>query len=321
MKSASRTVRIALRSLGVSATALVFVACSDAFGPAPSITEEQAAAIGSAVATEIAASVATLDPAALDGSAISLQRLGTSTLGPLATSRQSPALGRLSVTEPTPCPVLSEDPPTDTDGDGVPDDLTFTFKAPNCVIFQGSLDRFISATGTIHVTDPQPQTPGFAHNLTYSDFTIGFQSPDTSFAVSWDGTQSASASQTGLSESHNLSVLHVASGEEPATLITNGDASFTPAEGQSLTPGDPLPRGFYSTSDDVAWQQGGRNFFFSIATSTPLDYDPACLETGDSPFRTGEVHVVVSGTDGRVFVRVQWSNCNEPTVAFIGTTA
>jgi hypothetical protein len=318
--SAPHSPRRSLRAVSAVVAVAALVACSDASGPAAPITSDQAAVIGQAVASEVATSMMTFDPADLDGTGVVFQRMTAGALGGALASRGTLSGGPLRVTNPSPCPILSEDPPTDADADGVPDDVTLSFVLPNCHVDTGP-DAFVEVTGGLHISDPNPDTPALAYNLGYNAFSIAFQSPDTSFSVTLNGTQSASVTETGLSQTRNLSILFASSAAEAATLITSGSASFTPAEGQTISIGDPLPAGLFSATENVAWQQGGRNTFFGLVTDTPLDYDPSCLDTGDSPFRSGEVRAIVSGTDGRVYIRVTWQDCGAPQVSLVGTTA
>ncbi len=312
-----------LRALGAVLITTSVVACSDASGPATPVTQAQAAVIGQAVASEVASSMLTFDPAALDGSGVVVDRISTATMGPALASRGTDGAatgGILRVTSTSPCPILSEDPPTDADADGVPDDLTLSFVLPNCHVDIGT-DAFVQVTGGLHITDPVPDTAGLAYNLGYNAFSVALQTPDTSFSVTWTGTQSASVTASGLSQNRSISILFASSAADAATLIVSGNASFTPAQGQSITIGAPLPSGSFSTTENVAWQQGGRNTFFGLVTDAPLDYDPSCAISGNSPFRSGEVRAIASGTDGLVYIRVTWQDCGTPQVALVGVSA
>ena len=154
------------RASAISLAALTFVACSDSTGPLD-VTPDQLEIIGEAMATEIESGVTQLTAgdaiATVDAPQFSIQRRTPANVGGIAFNLQRAGnYPSFQVVDPE-CGVFSQNPPTDSDADQVPDNLTITFAVPACrfVGENGSFDL----TGVIRVTDPLPGTAGMAFTM------------------------------------------------------------------------------------------------------------------------------------------------------------
>ena len=77
------------------------------------------------------------------------------------------------------CPALSQNPPTDADGDHVPDDLTITYDPANCTFASPTGHAVFTLSGTIHILDPSQTDP--AIRVEFGNFQSKFAIDDTLF--------------------------------------------------------------------------------------------------------------------------------------------
>ncbi|MGH7719541.1 MAG: hypothetical protein ACREON_11960 [Gemmatimonadaceae bacterium] len=297
---------------------VALTACSDSSAPAVTLTPQETQQVGAAVATEVELSLASLQPEDAVNAVISVRpasRGGGLVLARGGAARPLP--GTLFANE-APCGAASQQPIVDTDDDTVPDDATFVFTLPACHFDFG--ESSIDVTGTVRIVDPTPAVAGLAFNITLGALRFAFSDPQGSGSITRDGTQSVRIAGSGLSQSHDFTLAAELTGEDAVLLESEWGASFVPAQGQSIVFGQPLPSGTYTPGGTTRWTRGDNEYSFTLVTHTPLAYDRDCL--GElSLFRSGELHVALSGTEGRAYVRIRYADCGEPEVVFVGTNA
>jgi len=309
------------------ASALTFaalsLACSDATAPL-AISPEQLEVIGLTMATELESGALQLTAqdamGTVDAPQLSIRRPTPGNLGGVALNLQS--AGRypsFQVVDPE-CGVFSQNPPTDTDADQVPDNLSITFAVPACR-FVGQ-DGSFELTGVIRVTDPLPGTAAAAFNMALDNFRFSFSGVEGSGFVRRDGMTSVAATQTGLSQT--VSWLEAAQITGYPTLGADIDwsATFAAAQGSTITPGQPLPDGVYTPNGSFEYRQGGRVAQFTITTVEPLQYSAECAAgiaagTTWSPFTAGVVRVAVRNDGNMGFAEVTYLDCNEASVLYV----
>ena len=78
---------------------------------------------------------------------------------------------------------------TETDGDGVPDDATYTFTAPPCR-YTGVRGFTLDVVGQLRIVDPAPDTPGFGADITLTAlrFSLSADDSDKNYSVTRNGT-------------------------------------------------------------------------------------------------------------------------------------
>src|SRR5437867_2101287 len=272
--------------------ALAFAACGESTSPL-NVSPTQLESMGESVATEIEAGVQGLtaqDVMSSSGGAPSFSRVPRSS-GLLT---HSPAFSRVSssLTADYECGVLSQNPPTDTDGDQIPDDVRVTFALPAC-------------------------------HFGLESFRIAFSGSEGSGSVTRDGSASVSASETGLSQTMYWNDAAQLTGVPSVSANINWTASFAVAQGQTITAGNPLPDGAYQANGSVGYREGNRVASFSVTTITPLQYSASCAAgiaqgTSITPFSAGRVRVAITSSGGSGYVDVTYSSCNSATVVFAG---
>jgi hypothetical protein len=306
----------------LTAAALTFAACSDSTGPLD-MSPEQVQAIGELLATEIQSGALQLNGADAIGNvgtpSLSVQRRPFGNVGGLALNIQG-TRPRLQTVDPQ-CGVPSQDPPTDTDEDLIPDNLSVTFALPACRFIEetGSFDL----TGVMNITDRQPGTPGMAFDLSLDDFRFTFNTEDLNGFVRRDGLTSVTASATGLAQTVSWLESAQIQGFPSVGADIDWSASFA-STGGSITPGMPLPDGVYLVNGNFEYRQAGRSAAFTITTVEELIYSAECAfgladGTYASPFADGKVRVTGRNDGDRGYAEVTYSACEIATVVFIAS--
>lgn len=310
------------RASALTLAALTLVACSDATAPLD-VSPEQLEVIGQAMASEIESGVTQLTAQeAMNGVEMpqfSVQRRPPGGISGLSLSLQGASAPSFQAVG-TECGVLSQNPPTDSDADQVPDNVTITFSLPACHFVEenGTFDL----TGLIRVTDPSPGTAAMAFNMAMDNVRFTFSSAELSGYVRRDGMTSVSASQTGLSQTVSGLESAQLNGYPSLGVDVDWAATFAAAQGSTITHGEPLPDGVYNVNGSMEYRQGGRAAQFNITTVEALQYSAECAAAMAeglvwSPFTAGTVRVAVRNDGNIGFAQITYSGCNEATVVYV----
>jgi hypothetical protein len=206
---------------------------------------------------------------------------------------------------------------TDTDADGVPDDLIVTFASPACTTMADSGTAILS--GSFRVTD-RGTNPGF--DVAYSNVRLRFDSAtnDDYIDVRLNGTQGVSSATSSATLGENLSLaagLRIGGEVASVTVQDNWSATFTAAQGALYDVRAPLPDGTLTVNGSTGWTNGTIGATLALSTVAPLVYDDAC--TSDPVFDSGELRALVVGNRGGAFVGVQFVGCGQdPIVVLVG---
>ncbi len=220
---------------------------------------------------------------------------------------------------PSNCPTLSEFPPTDADGDHVPDNLTLTFDPATCT-FTDPHGNSIDLSGAVTITDPSQVSPGlrvvfaaFQNKITLADNRF--------FRRSVDGVWQLVSDSSGFGATDSTTTEHESTERGLATLAKAWQVNFVVDPGEVFVPDHSLPAGLFTISGSTTRTQGSESKSFTIATVSPLHHDPAC--TDDNKIVSGELHAVHSDTRGTATVDILFNGCGvEPTITLItGPTA
>ena len=173
----------------------------------------------------------------------------------------------------------------------------------------------LEITGTIAVSDPTLAAADLAVTATLTDFQFKLTNLDQTrtYTALRNGTRTLTGNAQGAALSNQITVVRSAPGRLDATVTHNLLLTFTPAAGQSLSFGQPLPDGTLVRSGGFTWTRGGVSRTFTVETVTPLVWDSSC--TTDRKITAGEVHAILS--DGS-YVRTVWTGCGaDPTRSFV----
>jgi len=273
--------------------------CDDASGPALApITEEQAQHAGQAISDQ----VEDLAHAFVLGSRREfVVQKATDVLGRGGYRMRVLAASGLGVDWAGDECISSTDS-TDTDGDGVPDDLTVTFHCTGVDSFFGTY----TVSGSYRVTDPG--TPaGFC--VTYSNLRSQLDTfTGNYFDVQMNGSDRVTAAATTASLNEDLAidvVERIGNVTNAFTVSQTWQASYAAAPGQFFSPVHPLPAGETTVSGSSTWKSGARSYAFTLSTAEPLTHE-VCLHPVQ--MTSGVVNALVVG-EGGTLVRIQYREC------------
>jgi hypothetical protein len=280
-------------TFAAGALAAILLACGDSTAPDNDpLPDNAATAVGLTVRDNVEASLDAFFPARL--------------LQPFSTG-------------PADDPCVTPSSSAETDGDGVPDDATYTFTAPPCRYEgdQGVRDFTLDVVGQLRISDPFPETPGFGANLalTALRFSLSAEDADRNYSVIRNGTMALTGNTAVLELATDLQVQRTFTGLLDASVELVWGVRFDPEN--TLQINQPLPSGSVTVSGAVGWSRGSESFDLTITTATPLHYDASCDASGRR-FDDGELRV--SGTFGETpgYVRIVWQNCGEdPGIEFV----
>ena len=276
--------------LAAGVLAVALAACGDSTDPdADPLPDNAGTAVGLTVRDNVEASLDAFFPARL--------------LQPFSTG-------------PADDPCVTPSSSAETDGDGVPDDATYTFTAPPCR-YTGVRGFSLDVVGQLRIVDPVPATPGFGADISLTGlrFSLTADDPDKNYSVIRNGTMILTGSPAGLELVTDLQVQRSFTGLSDASAEHVWTVGFDPET--SLQINQPLPNGSVTVSGSVGWSRGDESFDLTITTATPLHYDASCAATGQR-FDAGELRV--SGTFGETpgSVRIAWQDCGEdPEIEFV----
>lgn len=213
-------------------------------------------------------------------------------------------------------PCVTGSSTTETDGDGVPDDASYTFTAPPCR-YEGIRGFTLDVVGQLRISDPAPETPGFGAvvDLANLRFSLTAEDSDLNYSVTRNGRVTLTGSTTELQLASELQVLRTFTGLSDAAVEHLWVLGFDPET--TLQINEPLPSGSVSVAGSVNWTRGAENFDLTVTTVTPLHYNAACNEPGQR-FDAGEL--AVSGTFGETpgAVHIAWGDCgDDPDIEFV----
>lgn len=299
--------------------AMALVSCGESTAPL-NVSSPQLQSMGESVASQIEGGVRQLTAQGVmntSGGAPSFARFA----GTSATMSRGLAFSRsTSGSAAAQCGVASQSPPTDTDGDLVPDNFSVTFALPACHFDnQGST---VDMTGVLRISDPQPGTAGMALNFSLDNLRLQFSGPDGSGTVLADGSASVSAAASGLSQTLHWNESATMTGAPSVGATIDWAASFAAVQGQSIVVGQAIPDGAYLINGSVNYHEGNRAATFSITTVTPLQYSKSCAAGVDqgtalSPFSAGKVRVAVTSQQGSAYAEVTYASCGMATVVVV----
>jgi hypothetical protein len=276
-------------TLALSALALGLGACGDSNDPDDDpLPDNAATAVGVTVRDNVEASFDAFFPARL--------------LQPLSTGEADD-------------PCVTPSSPAETDGDGVPDDASYTFTAPPCR-YSDVRGFTLDVVNQLRVADPAPEDAGFGAviDLVNLRFNLTAEDADRNYSLTRNGRMTLTGAATGLELATDLQVLRTFSGVPDAAVENVWVLDFEPEA--TLQINQPLPSGSVSVVGSVNWTRGSENFDLTITTVTPLHYDAACDQPGQ---RFDEGELAVSGTFGETpgSVRIVWEDCgDDPAIEF-----
>jgi len=219
------------------------------------------------------------------------------------------------------CPIPSENPPTDTDGDGVPDNLTLSFEPPaECTFTSPRGNAVLELSGNVTISDPSAVDRGI--RIEFQDFQKKTTVNETTFFLRRvDGVLQQISSATGFSATDNTTVTWESSQFPTAELAKAWQVDFVADAGATFSHRFHLPSGILTVVGKTTRTHGGLIRSLSVETTDPLHFDASCA--ADNRIVSGTLTIVHTGPSGTSTITIVFNGCGQdPTVTLVtGPTA
>ena len=213
---------------------------------------------------------------------------------------------------------VSPSTPTDSDGDGVPDDAIFQFTAPPCR-FTGWRGGTLDIVGQLRIQDPTPTSAGFGYEAALTRLRTRFITGEDKliYDVERNGTRVLSGSVSSLVLSTDLQTTRSFSGKPDAAIDQQWTLTYTPAT--SLQINAPVPTGTLTLAGTFNWTRGDENYDLTVTTPAQLHYNADCTDTVQR-IDGGEMQLAGKFGDLNGSVRVRWNACGrEPSFTWFSS--
>jgi hypothetical protein len=212
------------------------------------------------------------------------------------------------------CPEFSEDPITDADEDGIPDDVTASFNPTDCILTSWGGQAVWTLDGDIRVRDVSEVDP--AIRLTFDEFTSLFTYNNRALRREVNGSLQLAVSEGGFSGYDSTTVEQEKTGHPDASLRKRWALSFEADDPEEFAVSLPLPLGYFELNGDVRRTWGDKVRTFEVTTVEPLEYDPGC--SADDRIIAGEIDAAFQSEEHAATVNVVWNGCGvAPTVTIV----
>src|SRR5437899_7244125 len=252
-----RTSRKVWRLTARTITVALVAACSTSPVTSPQnpvLTQPEANAVAEVVATDAASLVggATLDAA---------------TGMPFAVAPM-PGAPAMATSSASCTPTRSPSPPTNSDGDPVPDSVRIDFTG--CT-FTGD-GHTVTVSGSIHIVDPTPVTTDRAFRIRYTDFgrSVTNSATGTTRSVVENGVRSVVGTPDQIQLADTMQTDYTYASGTTASHVRTWLATFTADQAGSIQVGARLPSGDWTLAGASTYTSGTNSFSLSVATSGRL---------------------------------------------------
>jgi hypothetical protein len=319
--------KIGLVTAGV--TGVLFLgACGSDSGPSTdtSITQSQATVVGTQVADQAAAIAAGLGNFQLSTGGLGQGFFAPSAPGgrtlQLVRRMAGPRAARLFLVAPPPdcTPGVAGDS-SDTDLDGIPNNVIYTFSSSNCSYATGDTTGAgdslrVTVTGTVALQDTDDSDTFFGYGASFGQWKFSETDGIDTISVRLNGTTTANVGTAAVAGSDHYSVT-LALGPDNVTVSQNWDAGFDPNVGEvidsaaaSLPPGKFALNGVFGFNGVQAGESG--DWSFTLTTTDSLVFDPACGD--DNQLVGGSLRGAITAKNSVGFT-IDFQNCGVlPTV-------
>ncbi len=223
----------------------------------------------------------------------------------------APSPAAIQGAPPALCVTVTPNPPTNSDGDAVPDSVRFAYDA--CVFTRGAGVVTDSLGGTIDFIDPLPNATSLGVRHVFTNFTrarVNTAFPLRSFMAVHNGTREwgGNADTLGHTITAFTSVWTHPSGRT-TTHTKDWVATFTATTPGTISLVTPLPAGSFVVGGTGSWATANRSWSVATSTVTPLAYDPTC--TVAPRFTAGELNLVVTRSGETTNVNILFTQCGQ----------
>lgn len=315
---------------GLAAAAVLGACGGDSSSPSnTTLNDAQAGIIGQEVASQVGAIAGGLGNLQFSGGGLtqgffSVGKPGARILSIARRIGGPKAAARIfALDPPTDCIPIVVGDSSDTDGDGIPNGVTYVFNANNCTVIDTVTGYTITVTGSAGFQDTDDADTFFGYAASFGQWTYAVDDGQTTSSIRINGTSGGDVGTGAVSGSDHYSVRFDFGPTDNITVSQNWDTGYTPDQGQVIDPqATNLPPGDFDINGNfgftgVSGNQSG-NWSFAVTTATALAFDPAC--TDENQVVGGSIRGAISANSSVGFT-VDFNGCgNAPTVAVFGNT-
>lgn len=231
--------------------------------------------------------------------------------GSTGINMEGASIGGVHLTHvPPACITVSPSPPTNSDGDIVPDSVRLTY---DCGFTRANGVLTDSLFGSIDFLDPQPTVVSLGVKHIFNDFTrkrINTAFPLRSFTAVHNGTREwgGNTDTLGHTITDFTTVWTHVSGRQ-TTHVKNWVGKFTATTPGTIGLGIPLPAGAWTLDGTSTWSTANRSWNVAVTTAEALQYDPSCQVT--PRFTDGTIDLVVTRNGAVTNIEIVFINCGQ----------
>jgi hypothetical protein len=214
---------------------------------------------------------------------------------------------------PSGCRTVVDGSITDTDGDGVPDNITYEFDAVKCLqnvsAIRGGGTQTLS--GKIQIKDPNANKDrSFSETITALKY-VRDPAFKPKFTETRDGTREVIQSgDTALTKAYAITLVRQVALRPKVTFVNKMKFAYLVSGAGTIDINQPLPAGTFTLTGSNEFSVG--NFaprVFTTSTQEPLIYDPGCAS---QRIVGGELRL----TKPKIEVKIVFQACGtEPAVS------
>ena len=216
------------------------------------------------------------------------------------------------------CIITNPNPPTDSDGDGMPNQATLTYT--NCTRIGGAGNVW-TMNGSRIFSDPDGSsatntTAGFDMQIVSPGFVFEKRTPGGVLLkkMTRNGNRAPRLNAGTIRLQHSLTTLIERPSGLLATNVNNLLMIFTPAAGQAIAFNQPLPNGTVTITGSFSHTRGATNYNVNVSTPSALQHGAACAS---QRFVGGQLRLVFSGTGPVGTLDISFNACGTaPTLVF-----
>jgi hypothetical protein len=203
---------------------------------------------------------------------------------------------------------------TDTDGDGIYDDVTATFTADNCS-YTNQAGQSVVVTGSIRERD-QGEIFGFMINFNSLRYVITGQSATGSLTIGGSYSTNVGPDLATAGESLHLVLT---SSVDPSIEVSEAWAlTFTP-DATIEAAATELPAGSFTLAGSLSIGRDNRHWALILVSTDPLVYDGVCAS--EPPFASGSIEGQIASARTHGF-HMQFNGCgSDATITVLGSGA
>ena len=262
----------------------------------PVLTQPEANAVAEVVAT---------DAASLAGGVT----LDAATGMPFAVAPM-PGAPAMATSSASCMPTRTPSPPTNSDGDPVPDSVRIDFTG--CT-FTGDAHT-VTLSGSIDIVDPTPAITDRAFRTRSNAFTrsVTNAATGTTRSVVENGVRSVVPTADQVQLADTMTTEYTFASGTTASHVRKWLATFTADQAGSIQVGSRLPSGDWTIAGASTYTSGTNSYSLSVTTSEPLHYNPSC--TTEPRFDSGKLSAVVTKGTTSTTVTIEFTACGQYTV-------